>query len=291
MHRPSLSRRQFVCATGAALLTRPIRAGAQAGPTALEVVDRIKRAVAVPWNDATYRDTFKVGDPGTTVTGIASTFMSTLDVIQRAKTAGLNLLITHEPTFWNDADLTTGLTDDPLYKLKVDYVERNRMVVWRFHDHWHARKPDGIIVGWNRALGWEQYVMRENARKYVLPPTTLGAMATHVASALESRSVRVVGDPSTPVRIVARGAHTLVGNMAAMPGADALLVSEAREWDSIEYARDTVASGQVKGIVLVAHEAGEEAGMDECARWLRTFISEVPVAFVPTRDLLWTPNA
>ena len=31
--------------------------------------------------------------------------------------------------------------------------------------------------------------------------------------------------------------------------------------------------------------------MDECARWLRTFVSEVPVQFIPTRDLLWTPGA
>ena len=40
-------------------------------------------------------------------------------------------------------------------------------------------------------------------------------------------------------------------------------ISEAREWDSIEYVRDTVLSGQKKGMVLVSHEAGEEAGMEE----------------------------
>jgi len=291
MARSDISRRQFVYAASAALLARPLRLRAQAGPTAREVVDRIKRHVGIPWNDSTYRDTFKVGNPGARVTGIASTFMSTLDVIQRAKGAGLNFIITHEPTFWSDADVTTGLTDDPLYRLKVDYVEKNQMVVWRFHDHWHARKPDGIFAGWNRALGWDRYVAPDNERRYLLPPTTLGAIATHVASALQSRSVRVVGDPATPVRTVARGAHTLSGNMAVMPNADALLVSEAREWDSIEYARDTVLSGQAKGIILVSHEAGEEAGMDECARWLRSFVAEVPVEFIPTRDLLWTPGA
>jgi hypothetical protein len=31
--------------------------------------------------------------------------------------------------------------------------------------------------------------------------------------------------------------------------------------------------------------------MDECARWLRTFMAEVPVHIVPTKDLLWTPGA
>ena len=60
---------------------------------------------------------------------------------------------------------------------------------------------------------------------------------------------------------------------------------------SFEYVRDTIASGQAKGIVLISHEAGEEAGMNECARWLRTFVTEVPVQVVATRDLLWTPGA
>lgn len=58
------------------------------------------------------------------------------------------------------------------------------MVVWRFHDHWHARKPDGILIGWNRALGWERYVSPDNLRRYDLPPTTLGAITVHVATAV-----------------------------------------------------------------------------------------------------------
>ena len=77
--------------------------------------------------------------------------------------------------------------------------------------------------------------------------------------------------------------------MAVLPKVDMVLISEAREWDSIEYVRDTVLSGQKKGMVLVSHEAGEEAGMDECAKWLRKFVSEVPVEFIPTRDRLWIP--
>ena len=30
------------------------------------------------------------------------------------------------------------------------------MVVFRFHDHWHARRPDGIATGMARELGWEK---------------------------------------------------------------------------------------------------------------------------------------
>ena len=286
----TLSRREFIIAAGASLTVGPARGLAQTPLTAGVIVDRIKRRVGVPWNDATYRDTFKAGTPDTPVRGIASTFMSTYDVIRRAHAAGLNFIVTHEPTFWSDGDVVTDLKGDALYEEKRRYLSDNGMAVWRFHDHWHARRPDGIFAGWNRTLGWDRYVTPENDRRYRLPETTLGRVAAHVAAALQSHSVRMIGDSATPVRTVARGAHTLIGNMAAMPGADALVVSEAREWDSVEYARDTIASGQAKGVVLISHEAGEEAGMDECARWLRTFITEVPVRFVATTDLLWTPR-
>src|ERR1700733_7032936 len=119
--------------------------------TANDVVERIKKNLGIPWNQSTYRDTFKVGDPNTQVKGIATTFMATLDLIQRSHAAGLNFVITHEPTFWSDRDTTETLTGDPLYKFKVDYVESNKMIVWRMHDHVHAWKPDKIFVGWNKA--------------------------------------------------------------------------------------------------------------------------------------------
>jgi hypothetical protein len=56
-----------------------------------------------------------------------------------------------------------------------------------------------------------------------------------------------------------------------------------------KYLRDAALSGQKKGMILISHEAGEEAGMVNFASWLRTFITEVPVAFVSTRDQMWIP--
>ena len=278
-----MTRREFAALAGALTLR------GQTTLTAGQVVERIKSKVGVPWNGDTYRDTFKIGTPDMPVRGIASTFMSTLDVLQRAHASGENMIITHEPTFWSDADVVKDLTNDPLYRHKLDFATKNGLIVWRFHDHWHAMKPDGIFLGWNKALGWDKYQAGDDQRLYHIPEMTLEAVAKHVAKSLESRSVRVIGDPQLKVRTVGRGAHTLGENMAVLPKVDMVLISEAREWDSIEYVRDTVLSGQKKGMVLVSHEAGEEAGMDECAKWLRTFVSEVPVEFVPTRDRLWIP--
>ena len=129
--------------------------------TAREVVDLIRKNIGVPWpdNDRSRRDTFKVGDPETVVTGIASTWLCMFDVIKRAHAANLNMIITHEDTFWNDPDDVTNLADNPLYKLKTDYCKRNGMVVWRIHDHQHARRPDQVVVGELRKVG----IIDENA--------------------------------------------------------------------------------------------------------------------------------
>src|SRR5580700_9825703 len=52
--------------------------------TAREVVELIKKNGGVPFNEQSYRDTFKLGNPDSTVTGIATTMMATFDMIKRA---------------------------------------------------------------------------------------------------------------------------------------------------------------------------------------------------------------
>jgi hypothetical protein len=76
--------------------------------------------------------------------GAATTFMATLDLIQRAHTIGMNFVVGHEPAFRNEADTVKDLAYDPIYKFKMDFCRRNDMLVWRFHDHIHARKLDLI---------------------------------------------------------------------------------------------------------------------------------------------------
>src|SRR5262245_19117224 len=70
--------------------------------TAGEVVSRIKSHLGVAWRDTTYRDTFKFGGPDTEVKGIATTMFCNLAVVQKAAQDGLNLIIPHEDTYWND---------------------------------------------------------------------------------------------------------------------------------------------------------------------------------------------
>src|SRR5579859_8171866 len=95
-----LSRRRFLSIAGTSLLAQGIARAHPGALTAGEVVERIRRNVGIPWDNSSYCDTFKIGGPDSPVTGIACTFMSTLDVLKRASVAGRNMIVTHEPTFW-----------------------------------------------------------------------------------------------------------------------------------------------------------------------------------------------
>src|SRR5438034_809845 len=89
----SMHRRGFLLGMSAGLA-----AAQEPRLTARAVIERIQKNIGVPWQAQTV-DTFKAGDPDTPVTGIATTFMATYDVLQRAAASGKNLIVTHEPTF------------------------------------------------------------------------------------------------------------------------------------------------------------------------------------------------
>jgi putative NIF3 family GTP cyclohydrolase 1 type 2 len=268
-------------------------AGAQSKPpTAREIVAEIQKQVGVPWQNKTV-DTFKAGNPDTAVTGIAVTMMATMDVLESASAKGLNFVITHEPTFYAHQDVPEGMPEnDPVWTEKRDFIEKHGMVVWRFHDHWHMRKPDGIEAGNVHALDWEKYQSSDNQFLFLLPETTLKKLAEEVAKKLDSPVVRVVGDPNMKVTKVGmspgfagfeRETHALESDDVQV-----LLVGETREWETVEYAADAVTQGRKKALIVIGHIPSEQAGMDECAKWLKGFVKDVPVEFVPTKEPWWT---
>ena len=106
-----ISRRDFVALTAAGAIVTPfilesasLRGAATV--TAQDIVDRIKKNIGGDWGSDDI-DTVKAGDPSTIVTGVVTTSMATLDVLQKAVQAGANLIITAAPTFYSRADLST----------------------------------------------------------------------------------------------------------------------------------------------------------------------------------------
>ena len=272
-----------------------VRADQVSRLTAHEVIERIKAHVNVPWEDQTV-DTFKAGDPDTPVTGIAVTMMATLDVIQRAAASGRNLVITHEPTFYSHQDAVDQLEreSDAVYKTKMDFITAHHMVVWRFHDFWHRRSPDGILTGMVKALGWGPYQKPDAPAVFSLPETTLDALAASIRQKLDARTLRVVGDPSMKVSKVGLepgfGGFETNRHLLQRDDVQVEVIGEAHEWEIVEYVADATTAGAGKALIVIGHIPSEQAGMDECATWLRTFVTEVPVEFVPAKQAFWIPK-
>jgi putative NIF3 family GTP cyclohydrolase 1 type 2 len=263
--------------------------------TARQVIERVKQNVGVPWRDQTV-DTFKAGNPDAPVTGVATTMMATFDVLKRAAAAGKNLIITHEPTFYDHLDKTEDLEkeNDAVTAAKLAFIKEHNLVVWRFHDHWHARRPDGIQTGMVRALGWEKFQSLNRGGVFVIPETTLGKLASDIKARLDIRTMRVIGDPAMKLTKVALAPGSpgfpRQRQILEREDVEALLTGEAREWETIEYADDAAAEGKRKALIVLGHIPSEQAGMDECARWLKTFVTEVPVEFIPAKEPFWAPK-
>lgn len=260
---------------------------------AREVIDLIHQNIGFTWREG-FRDVFKVGNPDLEVKGIATTVMSTFDQLKRSHAAGMNLIISHEPTFWSDSDSIADIGNDPVFQAKQKYCLDNDLVVWRFHDNWHARnKPDMEAYATARMLGLASANPAEYTDQrqiFTIPETTLGEFAQRVKALMKVKTLRVVGDPKARVRRIICGVGS--GTPALSPDVDVAIGGEGIEtdgnFDSTEYARDAAALGISKGFIILGHLVSEEPGMESCAQWLRTFVKDVPVEFIPAGEPFWS---
>lgn len=284
---PTGTRRSFLAASTATLCAQ------SQSLTAAAVIDRIKANIGVPWRAQTV-DNLIAGAPATPVKGIATTMMATLDVLQRAHQAGRNMVITHESTFFSHQDNLDQLRDDKTYQFKREFIDRHGMAVFHFHDHWHARKPDGIATGMMRDLAWEKHVDPQNPRLFHFQAVPLARLVGEMESRLKARTIRVVGDPKLPLHHVLASwgyVSQFPGTpLIARPDVDALICGETREWELVEYVQDMIASGQKKALIVLGHVVSEQAGMKYCAEWLRPLVPEIPVEFIAAPEPFWLPR-
>ena len=260
--------------------------------TAADAIQRIQQHYQVALPSGTV-DTIKAGNPSTLVTGIATTFLDTMDVLRQANRRGANLVITHEPTFYNHLDETGFFADDAVYREKLAFIEQHHMVVFRLHDGIHAATPDRVATAFLQSLGWEKYVDAGDPLRVTIPTTTLLQLSQDLAAKLNARTVRVVGDPNLRVSHLAirPGASGLQKQVLALRSDDVevLLAGESAEWEAIEYVRDASAEGRHKALILLGHEVTEEAGMKQCADELRPLFPGLPVIHIPAGQPMWSP--
>lgn len=261
--------------------------------TAREVIEKIKRNVTCDWATETV-DTFKAGNPDQKVTGIVTTFIVTMDVLKKAKNLNCNLIITHEPTFYNHLDETSHLQYDPVYHAKMKFINDNGLIIFRFHDHIHRTSPDGIMEGMLEKLNWKHHVVNEDPMILEFEKMYVGDLAKELKMTFDKSAIRVIGDPNASFTRVAfaPGAPGYEAHirLLARDDVDVLVGGEVPEWESITYVRDAVGAGMNKTMILLGHVNSEEAGMKYCAQWLGGFIKNIPIHFIPAGDPFYVPR-
>jgi putative NIF3 family GTP cyclohydrolase 1 type 2 len=78
--------------------------------------------------------------------------------------------------------------------------------------------------------------------------------------------------------------------LLSSPGIDVLIGGETREWELVEYCQDSIRAGNRKALIVVGHVLSEQGGMMLCAKWMKEFVSEVPIEFVAASEPFWNPD-
>ncbi len=262
--------------------------------TVKEVVEKVLAAACGDKRLEKTCDQLMIGDWNNEVTGIATTFIVTPDVVRAAEEQGCNLIITHEPTWFTGADQTVWCEKDPVYLAKRGLLEEAHMNVWRFHDHMHMAGEDLIYDGLIKELDWEAYHAKGmNKWCYDIPSTTLEGLVKELKSKLEMNTLRVVGDPQMPcsrVGILVGGGSLGLGveemPMQFMESAkvEVMLCGDITEWTLCSYVNDASQLGLNKAMIVVGHERTEEAGMKHLADWLKPVFPEMNIVFTDAKE-------
>jgi putative NIF3 family GTP cyclohydrolase 1 type 2 len=299
---PNLERRGFIAtslkAAGAtALLGIPVLgtaakyALAKRSYTVQDVIDIILKEVPnAPFKETV--DTIKSGSSSAEVTGIVTTMFTTVKVIQEAVRLNANFIITHEPTFYNHTDDVNWVADNAIVKKKQDLLLQHNITVWRFHDYWHACKPDGISTGVLHQAGWQQYY-REGDPVTTIPAMSLKKLIEHLESSLTISHLKVIGNMEQVCeRIIlmpgAAGGQRQI-SLIEKEKPDVLIVGEVNEWETAEYVRDARSFGSKTALIILGHCVSEEPGMEYLVQWLAPKIPGMKVVHVASGDpFTWT---
>jgi putative NIF3 family GTP cyclohydrolase 1 type 2 len=234
-------------------------------------------------------DELRSGSMEQEVSGIATTTFPTIEVIEKTAKAGANFIIAHETPFYNNQDETDWLEQDDAYQYKVDLLNKYKIALWRFHDYWHAHKPDGVVMGNLTKLGWEKYYDADSPRLLTLPkPIPLKSIVALTKEKLGISTVRLVGnlDQNCSTIYLAFGYMDSKRQIAAIQQykPDLILSGETREWETVERVRDGLMMGQKTSLLILNHAVSEEAGMEYAAKWLQPKVSGIKITHIAAKN-------
>ena len=277
---------------GTALLTHPALSFAKnKGPysaayTVQQIIDIIIKDIpGAPF--AKTVDTIKYGSPDALVTGIVTTMFPTVALIEKAVALNANLIIAHEPTYYNGQDVIDWVPNNKIIKQKQALLEKYGITIWRYHDYCHRRNPDMVQYGVAKKMNWLSYY-KAGERMIQIPALSLKGLVKQFKKNLSISHLRIIGDlnQSCSKLCLLPGAvgGFLQQNFTELNMPDVLIVGEQVEWETTEYIRDSLALGNKTALIVLGHSVSEEPGMEELVTWLQPKVSVIKVTNIPSGD-------
>lgn len=229
-------------------------------------------------------DRIVVGDPNREVSRCLVTWMSGFPACREAAKRGVDLLITHEPTFWDPHDREPE--KNPTAAKKLAFIQDAGFAVMRIHDVWDRMPEVGVPSAWGRFLELGDKPARTGNQGYQhlyeIEPTPLDTLAKRIAektATIGEAAVQVVGDGQRPVSRIGVGAGCACDIPTSMAlAADCTIVADdgATYWQHIQMAAD-----HDHPIIRVNHGTSEEPGMVTLCDYINANLEGVAAEHLP----------
>lgn len=228
-------------------------------------------------------DTCKAGNPEQEIRKVAVAMFATVEVIRQATAWGADLLIVHEPLYYNHFD---EHSEEKIECEKRRLIEQAGMTIYRYHDHPHRAPKDMIALGeyalldldgeikWVNDFGLEHVCLNQ--------PITPRELAARIEERLGVRHVRICGAadvPCTRISSLFGAPGGAVGEELKRADTQIVLTGEACEWGPGEYARDAAQLGYAKALLILGHVGSERDGMEYLAGLLGKTHPELGVRY------------
>ena len=236
---------------------------------------------------------FIFGAPDTDLRGVAVCWSPTLDVIQSAGQLGCNMIVSHEPLFFQKRWSTDAEAGNVWFEEAEDEekaVNRGRAAalegmgacVYRAHSNWDLTPEIGIRDALAAALDLGPAIrLGQYTSLHEVEPVTIRGLVHRVQTKLDTGPIRVVGNPAreaTRIGTLYGGLGQMLNSPEEMAslGAEAVIAGECLAY--------TLWCAKELGLALIeaGHCATENPGMRAMANWLDGQLGDLPVQFIDT---------
>jgi putative NIF3 family GTP cyclohydrolase 1 type 2 len=230
-----------------------------------------------------------IGDGGKEVATCLVTWISSFSAVRTAVYSGVDLLVTHEPTFYEHGNELNEADFDGIAGEKKRFIEETGLTILRLHDTWDRWPDVGIPWAWARFLELPGPPAADDGgefpslqQRYDIEPIPLERFAASIAKKtadIGEPLVQVIGNPAQIVSKVGIGTGCACNiDVYRGLGCDVSIVCDdgSSYWKGIQEAED----GE-HPVIRVNHGTSEEPGMVSLTEYLNATFDTIQATHLP----------